>query len=213
MRCQSAGSLPHSAVIVRFPLDNTCRNQVCRLLFKREGSRFHSKKSQTLEYIDMPSRTIFLPPLSVTAAFPKETACTVGPSLPPKIRLWRHVFDLKHLIWWLLDSEEHQNHNGNRISRGYAYQFSTTQGAGELEVLRWNPFQDCVMLLNTDSCRIALSVSLSFSNEEVSAQLNGECEVSGWRSFCLPVFGLVLNRRYRKIGGRLERLLIRPGTP
>lgn len=156
----------------------------------------------------MPIRTIHLPTIAVSSPLAPAIAGLVGPALPLEVLFWQQVFGLKSLLWWLFGVNTRPIISGDKVSRGYIHYLESSQGSCKLEILRWDPFQECVLLIDRDYCRIALSISLIYSREKVSAQLESECEVRGWRSLCLPIFGILLNHRYRKMGTRLEQLLI-----
>lgn len=136
----------------------------------------------------------------------------IGPT-PHRFKdIWAELIDINSWPAWVIGVDKVLADETTTMARGSLFNVVGLFGPGEIEVLRWDLGVELVLLLRMNGLRLAFSVHLnSDMNSDMTIDVEGEYELTGWKKACGAVFRYYLQRQQQKMVDRLE-LMINHGS-
>lgn len=131
----------------------------------------------------------------------------VGPARHGFMNIWTKLNNTDSWPSWLLGVDKVSAKAHTTMARGSIFEVTGIFGSGEIEILRWNPEKELILLLQMDCLRLAFSIHLSGNNDETIIDIEGEYELSGWKNVCWPFYRLSLSRQRRLMIRKLNFML------
>ncbi|MFT6094342.1 MAG: hypothetical protein ACJA2Q_002246 [Pseudohongiellaceae bacterium] len=133
----------------------------------------------------------------------------VGPALHGFMAIWGKLIETDRWPAWVIGVDRVSASEPSTLARGSRVDVAGLFGLGDIEILRWDPETEVVLLLRMNGLRLAFSIQLQRNAGDTIIAVEGEYELSGWKNACGLAFRLFLHRRQRRMIEKLDFLLNR----
>lgn len=152
------------------------------------------------------------PAAKIKVQYVKPDPMLVGPVPHGLMSIWGKLVNIKFWPAWVIGVDKVLAGESNTMARGSLFEVVGIFGAGKIEILRWAPETELVLLLQTSDLRLAFSILLDGGAGDAIIDVEGEYELTGWKSAFRPILILLLRRRQRKMIDKLNFLLNQPSS-
>ena len=136
----------------------------------------------------------------------------VGPAPEQVTGIWAYLIKISSWSDWVIGVDKVLTNGHHTISRGSIFDINGLFGNGLIEILRWDPEAEIVLMLQVNDLRLAFSILLRNVDCNTVVEVEGEYELSGWKNTFAAVFRLFLHRQQNQMMNKLDLLLNQPSA-
>jgi hypothetical protein len=136
----------------------------------------------------------------------------VGPAPEQITGIWGYLIEINSWSDWVIGVDKVLMNERNTISRGSIFDVNGLFGKGQIEILRWDPEAEMVLMLQVSDLRLAFSILLRNVDCNTVIEVEGEYELFGWKNAFAAVFRLFLHRQQNQMMNKLDLSLNQPSS-
>lgn len=157
-------------------------------------------------------RTYNFPTANIKVHHTTIDAMLVGPAPEQITGIWGYLIEINSWSDWVIGVDKVLTNERSTISRGSIFDVNGLFGKGQIEILRWDPEAEMVLMLQVNDLRLAFSILLRNVDCNTVIEVEGEYELFGWKNAFAAVFRLFLHRQQNQMMNKLDLSLNQPSS-